>query len=87
MNLLAEKFGYLPSRLAQKFKTEIGCSIQQYIKEKRINLAKQMLHATQKSVQANPMAHSMTFAMMAKFSGGMIPEAALQALDGKLKAL
>lgn len=36
---------------------------------------------------ANPMAHSMTFAMMAKVSGGMIPEAALQALDAKLKAL
>lgn len=38
-------------------------------------------------LRANPMAHSMTFAMMAKVSGGMIPEAALQALDAKLNAL
>lgn len=30
------------------------------------------------------MAHGMTFAMMVKVSGGMIPEAALQALDAKL---
>jgi AraC-like DNA-binding protein len=51
LNLLSEKFGYSPSRLAQKFKIEVGCSVPQYIKEKRIERARQMLYATQKSVQ------------------------------------
>jgi len=38
-------------------------------------------------LKANPLSHNMTMALMAKVSGGMISEEALQALDSRLQAL
>ena len=50
--LLAEKVGYSPNYLMQKFKKEVGCTITQFIHQKKVEQAKRMLRSDSQDIQA-----------------------------------
>lgn len=51
IEMLADKVGYTSYYLSRKFKKEVGTSINNYIKEHKIEYAKHLLATTQESIQ------------------------------------